>query len=150
MLSMLLSYNQDNSCYPNESEATHDMNTISLSDGEWKLMNLLWDENPRTIANMVNALRDDTAWTKATINIMLNRLSEKGAVRIEAGGRTKLFYPILGREDAVKQEASSTLEKIRTGGIGLLISTMTAEGSLSDEDIDELIGILKEGRKHND
>jgi BlaI family penicillinase repressor len=126
------------------------MNKISLSDGEWKLMNLLWDENPRTIANMVSALRDDTAWTKATINIMLNRLSEKGAVRIDAGGRTKLFYPVLGREDAVRQEASSTLEKIRTGGIGLLISTMTAECELSDSEIDELIRLLKEGRKNDD
>ena len=126
------------------------MKQISLSDGEWKLMNLLWDENPLTIANMVNALRDDTAWTKATINIMLNRLSDKGAVRIQTGGRTKLFYPILGREEAVRREASSTLEKIRTGGIGLLISTMTAECDLSDAEIDELIRILKEGRKNVD
>lgn len=125
------------------------MNKISLSDGEWKLMNLLWDENPRTIANMVNALREDTAWTKATINIMLNRLSEKGAVRIESGGKAKLFYPILGREDAVRQEARSTLEKIRTGGIGLLISTMARECELSDEEIEELYRILKEGSKND-
>ena len=50
------------------------MNNKTLSDGEWKLMNLLWDESPLTIGDMVSALRDDTGWTKATINIMLNRL----------------------------------------------------------------------------
>lgn len=120
---------------------------ISLSDGEWKLMNLLWDEQPRTIADMVKCLRTDTGWTKATINIMLNRLEEKGAVRIETGGRSKLFYSVLGREDAVRQEAMSTLSKIRTGGIGLLISTMASECELSAEEIDELMGILKEGRR---
>ena len=37
------------------------MNKLSLSDGEWKLMNLLWDECPRTIGGMVDALREDTA-----------------------------------------------------------------------------------------
>ena len=121
------------------------MNTISLSDGEWKLMNLLWDEQPRTIADMVRSLRDDTGWTKATINIMLNRLEEKGAVRIETGGRSKLFYPLLGREDAVRHEAKSTLEKIRTGGIGLLISTMASECELSKDELEELYRILKEG-----
>ncbi len=120
---------------------------ISLSDGEWKLMNLLWDEQPRTIADMVKCLRTDTGWTKATVNIMLNRLEEKGAVRIETGGRSKLFYPVLGREDAVRQEAMSTLSKIRTGGIGLLISTMASECELSAEEIDELMDILKEGRR---
>ena len=122
------------------------MNTISLSDGEWKLMNLLWDESPRTIGEMVNALRDDTGWTKATVNIMLNRLSEKSAVRIEQGGKAKRFYPLLKREDAVKQEAKSCLGKIKTGGIGLLVSTMAQDCSLSDEEIDELYRILKEGR----
>ena len=44
------------------------MNNKTLSDGEWKLMNLLWDESPLTIGSMVSALRDDTGWTKATIN----------------------------------------------------------------------------------
>ena len=35
---------------------------ISLSDGEWKLMNLLWEKSPRTIAELVKALAGDTGW----------------------------------------------------------------------------------------
>ena len=122
---------------------------ISLSDGEWKLMNLLWDENPQTIGRMVDALRHDTGWTKATVNIMLNRLAEKGAVRIETGGRSKLFYPVLEREQAVVQEAKSTLEKIKTGGIGLLISTIAGESDLTKEDVEKLYSILKGGIKND-
>ena len=76
------------------------MNNVMLSDGEWKLMNLLWDAAPRTIGEMVNELREDTGWTKATVNIMLNRLSEKGAVRIDAGGKAKQFYPLLRHDEA--------------------------------------------------
>ena len=126
------------------------MNRMSLSDGEWKLMNLLWDESPLTIGAMVDALRDDTAWTKATINIMLSRLAEKGAVRIDATGPRKLFYPLLARDDAVAQEARNTLSKIRTGGLGLLVSTMARESDLTDGEIDELYRILKEGRDNHD
>lgn len=125
------------------------MEKISLSDGEWKLMNLLWDENPLTIANMVESLKLDTGWTKATINIMLNRLSEKGAVRIVSGGKKKLFYPILEREQAIKQEAGDTLKKIRTGGIGLLLATMARESELTNDEIEELYRILKEGNKND-
>ena len=123
------------------------MNRLTLSDGEWKLMNLLWDESPLTIGGMVDALRGDTAWTKATVNIMLNRLADKGAVRVDATGRRKLFYPLLARDDAVRQEARSTLSKISTGGLGLLVSTMARESDLSDAEIDELYRILKEGRR---
>ena len=121
------------------------MNKASLSDGEWKLMNLLWDESPLTIGRMVKALENDTAWTKATVNIMLGRLAEKGAVRIDSSSRVKRFYPVLQREDAVKQEARNTLARIRTGGLGLLVSTMARECELSAAEIDELYRILKKG-----
>lgn len=125
------------------------MEKISLSDGEWKLMNLLWDENPLTIGRMVEALKHDTGWTKATVNIMLNRLASKGAISIETGGRSKLFYPVLDREMAVREEAKSTLEKIRTNGIGLLISTLAKETDLTDDDIEELYRILKEAKRND-
>lgn len=123
------------------------MDKISLSDGEWNLMNLLWDESPRTIGEMVTALKHSTGWTKATINIMLNRLADKGAVRIETGGKAKRFYPVIARKDAVMDEARATLGKIRAGSIGLLVSTMARESKLTDEDIDELYRILKEATK---
>lgn len=124
---------------------------ISLSDGEWKLMNLLWDAapGPLTIGEMVEALKDDTAWTKATVNIMLTRLADKNAVWIATGGRAKRFYPMLTRTDAVRQEAKNTLAKIKTGGLGLLVSTMAADCELSDDEIDELYRILKQGRDGN-
>ena len=75
------------------------MARLSLSDGEWKLMNLLWDRSPLTIGAMVGALENDTAWTKATVNIMLTRLADKGAVRVDASGRAKQYYPLISRDD---------------------------------------------------
>ena len=123
------------------------MNNTSLSDGEWKLMNQLWDKSPLTILDMTLAVRSTVGWSKATVNMMINRLAEKGAVRIDASERTKRVYPILKREDAVRAEAKNTLEKIRTGGLSLLLSAMTEDCSLSEAEIDELTRILKEGGK---
>lgn len=125
------------------------MDKISLSDGEWKLLNLLWEEKPLTIGQMVEALSDSTGWTKATVNVMLNRLGEKGAVKIVTGGRRKLIYPAIAREEAVRQEARDTLERIRTDGIGLLLSAMTRETKLTEEEVEELINILKEAGKND-
>lgn len=125
------------------------MEKLSLSDGEWKLMNLMWDECPLTIGSMVKALRDDTGWTKATVNIMLNRLAEKGAVRVDSSERAKRFFPLITRDEAVRQEAKNTLARIRTGGLGLLVSTMARDCELTDEEIDDLYRILKEGRNRS-
>ena len=123
------------------------MTALRLSDGEWKLMNLLWDAAPEalTIGALVDALKNDTGWTKATVNIMLTRLSEKGAVGVDASGRAKLFTPLVSREQAVRQEASNALSRVR-GGAGLLLSAMAERCELSDAEIEELYRILKEGR----
>ena len=61
------------------------MQTVNLSDNEWKLMNLLWADAPRTITELVYQLKEDTGWSKHTVISMLSRLEAKGAVRHEEG-----------------------------------------------------------------
>lgn len=121
--------------------------TVSLSDGEWKLMNLLWERAPRTIAQLVSTLKDDTGWTKGTIFIMLTRMADKGVIRFESGGRSKLFYPVLKKEDAAACETESFLSKVYGGSIGLMVSSMAGQKALTKEDIDELYAILHEAEK---
>jgi BlaI family penicillinase repressor len=119
----------------------------ALSDGEWKLMNLLWKEAPRTIAQLVAALKADTGWTKGTVFMMLSRLAEKGAVRFETGGRAKLFYPVWEKEAAASSETESFLSKVYGGSVGLMVASMAGQKALSKEDIDELYAILRAAAK---
>jgi BlaI family penicillinase repressor len=123
---------------------------ISLSDGEWKLMNLLWEESPRTIAQLVSALKNGTGWTKGTVFMMLSRLSDKGAIRFETGGRSKLFYPVLEKKDAASYETESFLGKVFGGSVGLMMASMAGQKALTREDIDELYTILHEAEKKVD
>ena len=60
---------------------------IHLSDGEWKIMNLLWQQAPRTITQLTAALEQETDWSKHTVITMLNRMEKKGAVCHEEGER---------------------------------------------------------------
>ena len=125
---------------------------IRLSDGEWKLMNLLWDRAPRTVTELVHALAPDTGWTKHTIIKMLSRMEEKGAVRHEEGARAKQFYPAADRRQAVLGETKHFLDKVCGGSIGLLMSAMVEENALSPQELDQLYDILRkaeEGEGHD-
>ena len=125
--------------------------TISLSDGEWKLMNLLWDRSPRTIMELVHALEDDTGWTKHTVIKMLSRMEEKGAVRYEEGRRAKQYYPAAARKAVVLEETESFLRKVYGGSLGLMMSAMVEDKGLSQAELDELYAILQqaEERRHD-
>ena len=120
---------------------------VHLSDGEWKLMNKLWDASPRTITELTAALREETGWSKNTVITMLSRLDGKKAVYYEEGLRAKQYYPAVTREEAIREEGESVLEKV--GSVGLLMSAMVESRKLTESDLAELSAILeraKEGR----
>ena len=114
---------------------------VNLSDSEWKLMNRLWEQSPRTIMELTASLKEDTGWSKNTVITMLARLEAKGAVRHEEGQRAKWYFPAVDREDAIEAETETFLDKI--GGLGLLMSAMVEKNALTENDIAELSAILE-------
>lgn len=116
---------------------------INLSDSEWKIMSLLWEESPITIMKMVAALKDDTGWTKSTVITLLNRMETKGAIYYEENGKAREYYPAVNREQISAEEAECFLDRVFKGSLGLMMNTMVNRKSFSREEIDELYEILK-------
>ena len=116
---------------------------INLSDSEWRLMNRLWEQSPRTIMELTASLKDDTGWGKNTVITMLSRLEAKGAVRYEDGGRAKRYFPAVRREEAARAETENFLSKVYGGSLGLMMSALVESRALTEADIAELSAILE-------
>ena len=114
------------------------MRHITLSDGEWILMEQLWEQEPRTLANLVDGLKESTSWSKSTIYTMLKRLEEKGAVHVDDSGRFQQYYSCFKREEAQKRETENFLEKVYHGSLRMMLAGLTGKKGLSKADIDEL------------
>ncbi len=123
------------------------MGKMILSDGEWRIMNLLWAHSPRRVPELTEALRGDTGWSRATVNMMLNRLEEKGAVRLEAQGRAKVCYPLLSQADARQKETARFLDRLYGGSLGLMVSSLAGQQALTREDLQALRTILAEAEE---
>ena len=115
---------------------------VNLSDAEWKLMNLLWEQSPRTIMELTVAAREDTGWSKNTVITMLSRLEAKGSVRHEEGGRAKRYFPVISQAETAREETKNFLDKVYGGSLGLMMSAMVDSRALSEADIAELSAIL--------
>jgi len=118
---------------------------VNLSNGEWKLMNRLWEASRLTVTQLTAALREETGWDKHTVITMLSRLEAKGAVAHD-GNTPKLWFPILPRQDAARSETKSFLDKVYGGRLGLMMSAMVDAKFLSQADIDELSAILEKAK----
>lgn len=120
---------------------------VNISDSEWKIMNILWENSPCTIMQITKALSESTGWTKHTVMAFLKRLEEKGAVYYEEGGKAKQYYAKVLQTEVVLEEVRSFLQKAFKGKLGLMLNTMIEEEALTQTELDELYEILEKGRK---
>ena len=119
---------------------------VSLSPGEWQIMDRLWEKSPRTLMELVRLLSPDTGWSKSTIATMITRLEAKGAVIWEGGGKARLYHPAVSRDQAALQETESLLQRVYRGSVGMMVNTLADGRGLTQEDIDELSAILEKAR----
>lgn len=120
---------------------------VSLSDGEWKIMNRLWESGGSTITELTAFLQKETGWDKHIIITMLGRLEKKGAIAHRQAGRAKVFYPLVSRAEVSMQETRGFLEKVYRGSLGMMVNAMVADQALSEQEIEELYDILEQAKK---
>lgn len=120
---------------------------VSLSDGEWKIMNRLWESGGNTITELTAFLQEETGWDKHIIITMLKRMEKKEAIAHRQGDKAKIFYPVASREEVSMRETRGFLKKVYQGSLGMMVNTMVEDQALSDEEIQELYTILEQARK---
>lgn len=123
------------------------MTNVNLSDGEWKIMNVLWEKGAATIMELTADLQGKTGWDKHIIITMLNRMTKKGAVSYKIVGRAKQFYPAVSRNEVSIRETRGFLDKVYRGSIGMMVNAMVEDRALTQEDIAELYKILEQAEK---
>ena len=117
--------------------------------GEWKIMEYLWEQSPRTLMEIVRAMAEETGWAKSTVTTMVTRMEAKGLLRFEEGGRAKKIYPAVSREEAAGAETDSLLDKVYRGSASVLMSTLVERKKLRREDIDELYALLRKAEEES-
>lgn len=127
-----------------------DMADLHLSDGEWKLMKVLWQQSPRTLGALVAALAPTTGWSKATVFMMLKRLIAKGAVSLDESGKYQQYSAAVAYTEVEPEETASFLTKVYGGSVGLMVSNLVGRGALSEQEIRELKAILDAAEQQED
>lgn len=117
---------------------------INLTDSEWKIISLLWEQAPRTMTQITAALKEETRWTKHTVMTLLGRMEAKKTIYYTEGKRAKQYFPSIVREETAASEAESFLNKVFDGRMGLMLNTMVNQKAISQEEMNELYEILKQ------
>jgi Predicted transcriptional regulator len=116
---------------------------IQLSEAEFKIMETLWEQSPKTMAEITQTLYSETAWTKNTVITLLKRMIQKGTVRADEMVSPKTYTPLVERNALIKQETKTLIKRLFKGSSTMLMSNMVEEGNITDAELDEMIRLLQ-------
>lgn len=118
-----------------------------ISEAEHAVMEVLWEKNPLTAAEVCDKVCAERDWTMPTVKTLLGRLVAKEAVGTEPQGRKFLYRPLIERADYVGGESLRLVDRLFGGRAAPLFAQLAESEALSDKDIDEIEALLREMRK---
>ena len=120
----------------------------AITGAEWIVMRVVWEQGPVTAKAVVEALATHEDWKPKTIQTLLRRLTDKGALDYVKQGREFVFRAVAAERDCQLEESRSFLQRVFGGGkIAPFLAAFVEQEALSPADVRELRRILGEEDK---
>lgn len=115
---------------------------VHITDSEWKIMEVLWENESLTQPELMKLLSE--GWAKNTVHTFLTRLCKKELIEVDKETQPHTYRALIRRDEYVQQEQDSFLDKIFGGSAGMLVSSFVKSGKLSKREREELLHLLEE------
>lgn len=122
---------------------------VNLTNAEWNVMECLWEKSPLPSRDIVEQLKETVGWSKSTTLTMLSRMAAKEMIACDESQKVRLYTPCINRDEAARVETENFLKRVYKGSIGMMMNALTQKQELTNEDLDELYGILDEYKRQN-
>ncbi|PGY07114.1 BlaI/MecI/CopY family transcriptional regulator [Bacillus sp. AFS031507] len=113
-----------------------------ISDAEWIVMKVLWEEAPLTAAKIIEALSSNKEWSPKTIHSLISRLVKKGVLGVNKETPQYEFYPLVDKRDVILEETRSFIQKVYDGSLQLMLANFIKDEKISEKEIEELQRLL--------
>ena len=114
---------------------------MKLFDSEWKVMEVLWQENDRTAKEISLRLADSIGWNKHSTYTVIKKCIDKGA--IERREPNFVCHAAITKRQAQKEEADSLVDKVFGGSAELLFASILSDRSLSKDELARLRALVE-------
>lgn len=116
-----------------------------ITDSEWLIMKALWEKSPLKNRDIVETISKKSSWNNKTIETLLKRLVDKGAVGYSLiNSKTREYYPIVSKEECIRVENETFLKKVYDGSVSMMMANFLKHQKLSKDEIEKLKRIIEE------
>ena len=121
------------------------MSTLpQISESEFEVMKIIWKYAPISTNEITEKLLQTTSWSPKTIQTLIKRLVNKGAVTYEKQSRMFVYTPVIKENEYIGQESNSFLNRYYDGNITTMLSAYIENDKLSKSELDTLRTLLSQ------
>ena len=118
--------------------------SVTLTEGELRLMRVLWERGRASVSDIVAALPAKRRPAYNTVLTLLRILEQKGHVRHEKRGRAFVYSPIIGREQAQRRAVRRLVSQLFDGSPGSLAVDILEHDRVDADELKHLRQLLNE------
>ncbi len=121
------------------------------SENEWTIMEVLWKSGESmTASEIIEKLKGIKDVSPKTIRVLINRLLQKGIIDYTVDARDSRVYhyrAIRNREECLQEKSKRFVNSYFEGNSFGMVASLVKNEQFSDEQIEELMEMLKSGKK---
>ena len=118
-----------------------------LTDAEWDIIKVVWAEQPCTAGAIQEALEQSRGWAYSTAKKIMDRMVEKGLLKVTRIRNLQLFSAVLTERQARRRELKRTILQAFDGATAPALHMLLEADELDAADLRELKQWLREAEK---
>lgn len=116
----------------------------TISDAEWCVMHLVWNNEPITSGEITSQLSQSTQWSSGTIKTLLHRLVQKGVLDFQRKGNRYLYRSNFSESECVDNASDQLLHTVFKGRPVPMLAYLVQSSRMSGSELKELRDMLDE------
>lgn len=105
-----------------------------IFEGEYRFLNILWENEPIASPKLVQLCNEQLGWKKSTTYTVIKKLTEKGIVQSE----NTIVTSLVSKEEVDRQESEELLQRTSKGNVPAFLAAFFKDRKLSKEDVERI------------
>lgn len=111
---------------------------VELTEAEWEIMKVVWEKEPCAAGTVQEELARARDWAYSTVKTIMDRMAEKGFLRIERIRNLQLFSSRISEVEARRGEFRRMLKRAFDGALTPMMQFLIEHEGLSAEEASQL------------
>ncbi len=117
-----------------------------LTEGEWAIIQAVWDNEPCAAPTVQEELETQKDWTYSTVKTMMDRMVTKGLLKTERIRNLILYRSAITKIQAQKGEIMRAVKRAFNGALTPMMQFLLDNHKLSQKQLSELEALIKKKR----